>query len=112
MKGEEYLAGVGEAAVKIVLVDPVLEVTDPEGSDLFEGGRLVVAVGRGRDAGGAGGSGGPSLVVVSLNPLLLGRRIHAVLHSGLWRPTTRHTGCHFKRNGLYKPIRAKIGRFL
>lgn len=48
----------GEAAVEMVLVDPVLKVADPEVSDLFEEGRLVVAMGGGRDGGGDGGGGG------------------------------------------------------
>lgn len=80
-----YLSGVGEAAVEVALVDPVLEVADPEGSDLFKGGGLVVAMGGGDGGGGGGGRGcGPGLVVGGLHPLvLLERGIHGALNKGL-----------------------------
>ena len=54
---ETYLAGLGEAAVEVVLVGPVLEVADPERADLLQGRRLVVRPGHHhRAATAAGGS--------------------------------------------------------
>lgn len=41
-EGQTYLAGVGEAAVEVVLVGPVLEVADPQRADLLQARRLVV----------------------------------------------------------------------
>lgn len=46
-----------EAAGEVVLVDPVLEVADPEGADLFQGRRLVVLLVAGGGGGGNGGGG-------------------------------------------------------
>ena len=41
-KQREDLAGVSEAGVEVVFVDPVLQVANPESSDFFDGGRLCV----------------------------------------------------------------------
>ena len=42
------LAGVGEAVSEVDLVGPVLQVTDPNGSDFFDGGRSVLRLRRRR----------------------------------------------------------------
>ena len=57
MKGDAYLPGVGEAAVEVVLVGPVLEVADPQRADLLQARRLVIRR-RHRAARGCLGVGG------------------------------------------------------
>lgn len=68
--GRANLSGVGEAAAEVVLIDPVLEVTDPERPHFLDGGGLVVALRSRR-------GGRPRLLVLCLRPLLVvGRGIH------------------------------------
>lgn len=56
-KDVAYLPGVGEAAVEVVLVGPVLEVADPQRADLLQARRLVIRR-RHRAARGCLGGGG------------------------------------------------------
>ena len=45
LRGEEnkvYLAGLGEAGSEIILVDPVLQISNPKGSYFFKRLRMVI----------------------------------------------------------------------
>lgn len=56
-----YLSSMGKATVEVILVDPVLEIANPEGFDLLQGTGLVIGSGSYGSAGGCergGGSGG------------------------------------------------------